>query len=325
VITFHLEELPSDGAELRSLLVALRARGEPFVKLQLDPQVPSNFAATVLRVADSLGLRVGGHLPFTLDLAASQVGYVSVEHDWTLLPQCSRASPSFDDRTDSKTGLLDAWDDARCDTLLSSMRARGTAYVPTHVASTGQDIAFAAGPPASGNTHRYVTAPQRFAWSILRAAGKVDERDTRVLRAYHATALRLTKRAVDAGVIVLAGSDALDPEVLHGFGLHDELQYLVNAGLSPGQALAAATTVPAQFFDGDGGSGRIAAGQRADLVLLDANPLLDIRSTRRIHGVLADGRWFGPAERMALLQFVEVQAHRWTVASRFLRGLWYGG
>lgn len=325
VITFHLEDVPSDGAELRSLLRALRARGQPFVKLQLDPQVPPDVSANVVRLADSIGLGVGGHLPFTLDLVTSPVAFVSVEHDWTLLPQCSRTRMTFDDRSASKAALLAGWDDARCDTLLSSLRARRTAYVPSHVASTGQDVAFAAGPLASANTDRYVTAPQRFAWRIVRAAGRVGDSEARVLRDYHAAALRLTKRAHDAEVLVLAGTDALDPEVVHGFSLHDELQYLVRAGLSPAQALASATTVPAGFLVADGSIGRIVPGQRADLVLLDANPLLDIRNTARIHGVLADGRWFGPAERTALLGFVEVQAHRWAIASRFLRGLWYDG
>ncbi len=323
-ISFHLEDVPSDSLELRALLLALRTRGEPFVKLQLDPMVPSDVAAEVLRVADSVGLRVGGHLPFTLDLLATRVPFVSVEHDWTLLPQCSRARASFDDRTGSKIGLLAAWDNARCDSLLTSLRTRGTAYVPTHVASTGQDVAFSIGPPASANTARYIVAPQRLAWSIVRAAGKVSESEQRVLREYHAASLRLTKRAHDAGVTIMAGSDAIDPEVVHGFSLHEELQYMVRAGLSPAQALATATTVPARFIGAAGGGSLIAAGQRADLVLLDANPLLDIRNTTRINGVLADGRWFGATERQALLRFVEKQAHRVTIASRFLRGLWYG-
>lgn len=325
VISFHLEDVPRDGAQLRALLVGLRTRGGPFVKLQLDPTVPSEVVAGVLRVADSLGLRIGGHLPFSLDFVASPVALVSVEHDWTLLPQCSRSRAAFDDRTDSKAGLLAGFDESRCDSVLASMRTRGTAYVPTHVASTGQDVAFATGPPASANTNRYVVAPQRLAWSVVRQAGKVDEREGRILRDYHAAAQRLTKRAHDAGVIVLAGTDAIDPEVVHGFSLHDELQYLVRAGLSPAQALAAATTAPARFIGGDSGIGPIAAGQRADLVLLEANPLLDISNTTRIAGVLADGRWYGTVERAALLRYVETQAHRWTIVSRFLRGLWYAG
>jgi len=325
VVTYHLEEPPTDGAELRSLLLALKARGENMIKLQLDPTIEARDVAELLRLADSLGLRVGGHLPFTVDLASSPVAWVSVEHDWTLLPQCSRTRASFDDRTASKPALLRAFDSVQCDAVLATMRARGTAYVPTHIASTGQDAVFASGPPASANTARYIPAPQRLAWQIVRAAGKVSEPEARDLRAYHSAALQLTKRAHDAGVVVLAGTDAVDPEVVHGYSLHEELEYLVRAGLTPAQALAAATTVPARFMGVDGVVGRIAAGQRADLVLLDADPLIDIRHSRRIHTVVFDGRVFGPTERAALLTFVEAQAHRMTIASRFLRGLWYGG
>lgn len=325
VVTYHLEEPPADGAELRNLLQALATRGERMIKLQLDPTIEARGATELLRVADSMGLRVSGHLPFTVDLASSPVAFVSVEHDWTLLPQCSRARASFDDRTASKPALLRAFDGAHCDSLLATMRARGTAYVPTHVASTGQDAFFASGPPASANTSRFIPAPQRLAWQIIRVAGKVSELEARDLIAYHAAALQLTKRAHVAGVVVLAGSDAVDPEVVHGFALHEELEYLVRAGLTPAQALAAATTVPARFMRVDSVVGRIAAGQRADLVLLDADPLVDIRNSRRIHTVVFDGRVFGPAERTALFTFVEAQAHRLAIASRFLRGLWYGG
>lgn len=157
------------------------------------------------------------------------------------------------------------------------MRACGTGYVPRHVASTGQDAVFASGPPASANTSRYIPAPQRLAWRIVRAV-KVPEPEARDL--YASTQPRCSSRSVHTTpeLVVLAGSDALDPEVVHGFALHEELEYLVRAGLSPAQALTAATTAPARFFGVDGVAGRIASGQRGDLMLLDADPLIDIRN-----------------------------------------------
>jgi hypothetical protein len=79
--------------------------------------------------------------------------------------------------------------------------------------------------------------------------------------------------------------------VVHGFSLHTELEQLVGA----------------------------------DLVVLDADPLTDIRNTRRIHAVIADGRVYGESERAAALQFVEEQAHRVSVICRFLRGIWFDG
>jgi imidazolonepropionase-like amidohydrolase len=88
--------------------------------------------------------------------------------------------------------------------------------------------------------------------------------------------------------------------------LLDELEWLVRAGLSPREALAAATVTPAQvarrLFPRAAVAGAVVAGESADLVMLDANPLNDIANVRRIHGVMARGRWYGPVQRRALLE-----------------------
>jgi imidazolonepropionase-like amidohydrolase len=126
-------------------------------------------------------------------------------------------------------------------------------------------------------------------------------------------------------VTVLAGSDALDADVIHGFGLHQELQYLVSAGLTPSQALFAATAGPAKAFGMESQLGLIESGKLADMVLLDANPLADIRHTQKINAVMTDGRLYAESERAAALHFVEDQARRISVICRFLRGMWFEG
>lgn len=83
----------------------------------------------------------------------------------------------------------------------------------------------------------------------------------------------------------MAGTDASAPGMVPGFSLHDELGYLVGAGLSPYQALRTATVNPARFLDTADDSGTVTPGSRADLVLLEANPLDDIANTRRVAGV----------------------------------------
>jgi imidazolonepropionase-like amidohydrolase len=98
-----------------------------------------------------------------------------------------------------------------------------------------------------------------------------------------------------AGVTLLAGSDLGSKWISPGSSLHDELALLVEAGLTPMQALQAATHNPARFMKVDAGT--VEAGKIADLLLLDANPIEDIRNTRRIHAVMLRGKLF---ERSAL-------------------------
>jgi adenine deaminase len=82
----------------------------------------------------------------------------------------------------------------------------------------------------------------------------------------------------------------MNPYCLPGFSLHDELALLVEAGLTPMEALQTATHNPARFFGKEKEMGTVQAGKRADLVLLDADPLLDIRHTTKIRAVVANGR-----------------------------------
>lgn len=94
-----------------------------------------------------------------------------------------------------------------------------------------------------------------------------------------------------AGVPMMTGTDATNPLVIEGFSLHDEMQLLVEADLSPYEALKAATITPAKFLDVESKIGTIAVGKEADLVLLDGNPLAAIANSRKINGVFVDGKW----------------------------------
>lgn len=108
-------------------------------------------------------------------------------------------------------------------------------------------------------------------------------------------ALDAVRQLRDAGVPILAGSDAPNPGTTHGASIHRELELLVKAGLTPEQALAAATSVPARIFHLND-RGRIAPGLRADLVLVGGDPRKDVTDTRNIVRVWKGGK---PFERMA--------------------------
>ncbi|HEU5039709.1 MAG TPA: amidohydrolase family protein [Gemmatimonadales bacterium] len=111
----------------------------------------------------------------------------------------------------------------------------------------------------------------------------------------------LTRRIAAAGGKIMAGSDTPEWLMAYGWTLHRELEALVAAGLTPYQALEAATRNPAEFLGASREWGTIERGKRADLVLLSGNPLEDIRNTTRIEGVAVGGRWLAPPELQRLI------------------------
>jgi imidazolonepropionase-like amidohydrolase len=107
---------------------------------------------------------------------------------------------------------------------------------------------------------------------------------------------RLVRALKAEGVPMVVGSDTLVSGVVSGFSLHEEMELLAGAGLTNAEVLAAATRVPAEWLGVSGDRGTIVVGKRADLVLLDADPLANVANTRKIAGVFLSGRWISRAE-----------------------------
>lgn len=103
--------------------------------------------------------------------------------------------------------------------------------------------------------------------------------------------IKLVDACKEVGVPMVAGTDAGLSGVVGGFSLHDEIELMTQAGLTPTEALSAATRLPAIWLGIDKEAGTVEAGKRADLILLDANPLMDIKNIRKIAGVFIDGKW----------------------------------
>jgi len=102
--------------------------------------------------------------------------------------------------------------------------------------------------------------------------------------------LRIVGKMNAAGVPILAGTDTAAPFVFPGSSLHEELALLVQAGLTPMQALESATKLPAEFLGKQRTQGTIEPDKIADLLLLDGNPLDDIHNTQKIRAVVLRGR-----------------------------------
>ena len=284
----------ADSAAARRAIDSLRRRGVDFVKFRTVASAESFFA--ILREAHRAGLQVAGHNPGVVPLmVAADSGLDDIEH---------------------ALGIFDANVRAAVGQRFATRRIWYTpTLVVTHAVTvpgdSAQKLIFDSG--ADADPSRALASAWLLGWWRM----QVDERLADTSR----TAAAQTQRALSAsredvrafaaaGVRMLAGTDAGSVLVYPGASLHDELSMLVDAGLTPQQALWSATAGPAQFARLDSIVGRIAAGQVADLVVLDANPLRDIRNTRRIHAVVQAGRVHGRAALDSLLASVRAQNSR---------------
>jgi hypothetical protein len=141
----------------------------------------------------------------------------------------------------------------------------------------------------------------------LRAQTPESARDLQIL---YATLSRITAEMHAAGIRLHVGTDTGgNPHLFPGFTVHEEMEELVAAaGLTPADALRAATLNPAAYFGLSDQLGTVDEGKRADLVLLDGNPLDNIRNTRRIAGVMVGGRWIDTTDRVNLLESIRRRA-----------------
>lgn len=260
----------------RRAVAQLAEAGVDFIKVYLFLQREVFLA--VLDEADAHGLPVAGHVPQDLSSGeASYLGMRSIEH------------------LRSETGgFCNEVGEADCPALLETLRRNGTWQTPTLVVRRNGALLHEPGTSQFPGV-RYAPAYLRDEWSETRRGRVATESfdDVRRRRDEERALAGLVHRA---GLAVLAGSDAGDLYSVPGFSLHEELALLVDAGLTPGEALRAATFEAAEYLSATDSLGSVEEGKIADLVLLAANPLEDIRNTTQIRAVVRDGRLYDRAD-----------------------------
>ena len=278
---------------------SLARLGVDFVKVHA--LVPRDAFFALARAARVRGLPLAGHLQSDVTVEeAADSGQRSLEHLDGFLNPCSAA----DSVRLSAAYPLDRFVLGECSTNDQTPVYRHIAARPTWVTPTFVALEMLAALPKerlpSDTLAHYLPPTLRAAMAAALEIPPDMPSDASVLgRALWTKRLEVVRGLAQSGVPILAGTDAPLPNSIPGFGMHAELEALVRSGLSPWRALRTATAEPARYFASDT-VGTVCKGCVADLLVLNADPLRDIRNTRRIALVVADGRAYTPAALAAL-------------------------
>ena len=299
---------PEDG---RQAVDDLKRRGADFIKLQ--SLIPREAVFAIADEARKQGIPFVGHVPDAVRASeASNAGQKSFEH---LIGVFEGSSPLEDEFLKGSKGparFLSTYEPARAAKLFALLAKNHTWQCPTLVWERGGNLIDETD-LAHDARAKYVPAYwkdvtwKRFTGQILHEFN-TDHLPTR--KRFVEKELEVVNAMHRAGVQFLAGTDT-PPGVyiFPGFSLHEELQRFVAAGFTPMEALQTATLNPAKFLGMEDRLGTIDEGKLADLVLLDANPLEDIRNTQKIAAVIVNGRYLSRADLDKMLAGVEAAAN----------------
>jgi len=299
--------------EGRKAVRRVKQWGADFVKVYA--LLPRDAYFGIADEAKQQGITFAGHVPNSVSPAeASDAGQKSIEHLTGILIACSDKETELRDKlvkADSpeargrvQTSALETYDEKKAADLIAHFVKNQTWQCPTLTVLRSNAYLGDESFRRDGRL-RYIPRLLQQRWNF-----RVANHDSAVTKKVLQKQLEIVGAMQRAGVPILAGTDTGNPFCFPGFSLHEELALLVIAGLTPVEALRSATLNPAKFFGLDQTLGTIEQGKIADLVLLDANPLLDIRNTQKINAVVSNGRLFDRKALDKMLGEAEVAANR---------------
>jgi imidazolonepropionase-like amidohydrolase len=298
----------------------LTHQGVDFIKVQSILSRDAYFA--IAAAARREHIAFVGHVPERVTAAeASEAGQKSIEHLTGVLRACSSDEPrlmreQFQAAPSNATAessharemarereLLRTYSDKQAGTLIAKFVHNQTCQVPTLILLRNDAYPAAETDSPADPLLRFVPRAIAEKWKQVRLTQDrlMNEDDFDLREKLFAQSMRVVAQMQSSGVSILAGTDTAAPYVIPGFALHQELALLVKAGLSPMQALQAATKNPADFLGKGKTQGTIEPGKTADLLLLDANPLEDIRNTQKIRALIVRGNLLDRAALDGLL------------------------
>jgi imidazolonepropionase-like amidohydrolase len=304
---------PEEG---RETVRRLKTGGADLIKVYSE--LSRNSFLAIADEAKKQNIPFAGHVPFSVSaLEASDAGQKSMEHLWGIYLSCSSREEEL--RSEMLKGGVNlsgserirlemdeaaaSYDERKAANVFAHLAKNGTWMVPTFTAVVPDSEIFGARVTTDPRL-KYIPPAIQKQWSAAASAGaaiksKSFDRKLQVVGAMHR-----------AGVPVLAGTDTawIQPYTYAGFSLHDELALLVKAGLTPIESLQTATINPARFLGMEKDLGTIEKGKVANLVLLDADPVSDIRNTQKIDSVVLKGKLLTRTDLDKLLQDVATKA-----------------
>ena len=318
-------DVVKNAAEGRAAVRRLKSRGVDLIKVYDVLSRESYFA--IADEAKKLGLTFGGHTPTAITtIEASDAGQSTIEHLGKVLEDSSGDPARIDAIQAEKTNdyfafttrlgrvydaTIETYSRQKAAEIFKHFRKNKTWQVPTLVTKYGRtfiDELDAKGDPRT----KYLPASDVAYWKP--AVGFFSRYRTQsyieAQKRYYLREKQLVGDMNRAGVGILAGTDSMAAYVIPGFSLHDELALYVEAGLTPLQALQTATRNPAEYLGELATEGTIEKGKHANLVLLDRDPLENIRNTTSINAVIQNGRYFSRNDLDTILADVEIKAKK---------------
>lgn len=290
--------------------------------LKVYNYIPRDSYFAVANEAKKVGLDLVGHRPHAVSAIEAAQYQKSIEHARFILHESFSGSKDLRESVskglwkEDRRVMLDEHDPEMANKIFEVMKVNGTWYVPTHL--TRRVDAFGEDPLILEDPILKYLHPL-LKWQWLEDVNKTIDEDPsskgrQTYREFYKKGLELTGQAHRAGVKVLVGTDY----IVAGVTVHDELEQLILAGLSPLDALRAATLGPAEYFDLQDEYGEIKEGMSADIVLLHKNPLEDINNTKAINAVIFNGNYYDREALDRLEALVEKRARSWNIACKIL-------
>ncbi|HEY1421877.1 MAG TPA: amidohydrolase family protein [Candidatus Acidoferrum sp.] len=307
--SFQPSLVVTNAAEANNDVRQLVKREVDFIKVQSILSRDAYFA--IAAAAQREHIVFVGHVPDRVTAAeAAEAGQHSIEHLTNVLRGCDndepklmreqfyvagkKESPAQSRARESRWlhRLLEEYSPEKCAALLAKFKEKDVWQTPTLVLLKNDAFPTLENRVTVDERAKYIPNNILATWKKSRAEQMkgISAQDSDLHSQLLQKSMLIVSEMQKAGVKILAGTDSPAPYVFPGSGLHDELQLLVESGLSPIEALQAATSRPAEFLHATKDSGSVELGKFADLLLLDANPLENIGSTREIHAVILRGK-----------------------------------